>query len=80
MITAPKKKQANDPREFGENGKLSWTTKTGDKYVIVGTDVDGKKFRQVHTEWRWASQINLHRGRVYLLRDGKRWLVKSVWN
>lgn len=59
---------------------ITWTHSTGDTYLVTGTTVDGKRFRQVHSNWFVANGINLYRGRVYWVHNGKRKLVKTVWN
>lgn len=52
------------------------------KFIVTGTLVNGRKFRQVHSNGRHAFGINLYRGRVWGVRkvDGKRTLLKTVWN
>lgn len=39
-----------------------------------------KRFRMEFSNYYHAMGINLYRGKVWLLRDGKRILLKDVWN
>lgn len=55
--------------------------KPGDKFIVTGYYyLTNKKFRFVYANWHLANSINLWRGHVWLLRDGKRKLLKKVWN
>ena len=59
----------------------TWYHETGDKYHVTGVDRDGKRFKpMVYDNYHYASAINLWRGSVWLVRNGKRHLVKRVWN
>jgi hypothetical protein len=60
--------------------KAEWTAKKGDKYHVTGVTTDGKRFKQVHESWAWASMVNLWRGTVWLVREGRRYRIKSVYN
>ena len=57
-----------------------WYSQETDSYDVTGITVDGKRFKLTTTKWWHANGINLFRGSVWLVRDGKRTLVKRVWN
>jgi hypothetical protein len=48
------------------------------KYLVIGRDTRGKKFRLVYSDIRWALGINLWDGRVWEVSNGKRKLIKEV--
>jgi hypothetical protein len=63
------------------NGYKSWEHKDGDKYIVTGRVHNSHKtFRLVYSSWANANSINLWNGRVWLVREGKRYLVKTVTN
>lgn len=62
------------------NGKASWVQVAGDQYMAIGTDRNDKKFRIVSVSWRHIEGINVWRGRKYLVRKGKRYLISKIWN
>ena len=50
-------------------------------YVVTGVDRSGRRFRQVHSSYFVADNINLYRGSVWEQgTDGKRRLLKRVYN
>lgn len=56
-----------------------WIHQAGDRYVITGFYVlTGRRFRTSTSNPHVALNINLWRGRVWLVRDGRRRLVKRV--
>jgi hypothetical protein len=62
------------------NGKAEWEHQEGDKYLVVGKDRDGKRFRRENEKWGWIAGINVWNGNKYLVRDGKRYKIQSVNN
>ena len=53
----------------------------GDKFVVTGKFKNNKNFKAMtFSNWRQAQCINLWRGNRWLLRDGKRTLIESVYN
>jgi hypothetical protein len=58
----------------------TWTHQAGDRYVVTGVTRDGQRFRQEWTNPMHALMINLWQGSVWLVRDGKRRLIKRVFN
>ena len=62
------------------NGTISWTHRPDDYYVATGTTRDGKRFRTTSVQWKWISGINLWRGNKWLVRNGKRHKLVSVFN
>ena len=69
-----------DPDIQKQDGKVTWTHRPGDEYLVTGKDVKGKRFRIRTSNWVHADGINLFNGSVYLIREGKRTLVKAVRN
>lgn len=59
---------------------MEFVHEKGDKYLITGTDTRGRKFRRVYENPLFALAINLWRGRVWQVRNGKRKLLKTVFN
>ena len=51
-----------------------------EKYIVTGVDRNGKRFRKEFSEPRWAFGINLWRGSVWGLLNGKRKLLNRVYN
>jgi hypothetical protein len=50
-------------------------------YVVTGVTVHGKRFRPLYTDsYIYAMGINLWRGSVWKLENGKRRLIKRVYN
>ncbi len=80
QVCKPQRVAPDDPRTFNADGSITWAPQTGDSYRIVGERVDGSRFATTRDSWRYADGINLYRGRVYLVRGGRRFLVKRVWN
>lgn len=62
-----------------KDGQASWVQLAGDLYVVTGTDVNGKRFRISTGNWRYADGINVFRGSIWLLRKGKRSLIRRVF-
>jgi len=52
--------------------------KKGDKYLVTGITVSGKRFRIKTDNPIHAFGINLYQGTVWLLRRGKRKMLKRV--
>lgn len=53
----------------------------GDTYVVTGYIFNTtRKFRKCYSNPHMAMGINLWRGRVWQVRNGKRKLVKEVYN
>lgn len=49
-------------------------------YIVTGVDRNGKRFVKQYSEKFWAMGINLWRGSVWEVTDGKRRLIKRVYN
>jgi len=49
-------------------------------YDVTGVDVYGKRFLLRYSDIRWAMGINLHRGSVWKVTNGKRKLLRRVFN
>ena len=63
-----------------KGGRVYWSEKPGDSYVITGQDRDGKRFRITSESWRYIQSINAWRGTRWLLRNGKKWKIQTVNN
>ena len=60
---------------------ITWIEQAGDKYHVTGRDRKGKRFKTIITDnWYYAKAINVYNGSVWLVRDGKRRLLKRVYN
>ena len=49
-------------------------------YLVTGVDTSGKKFSFRHSNVYQAVGINLYNGRVWKIVNGKRILIKKVFN
>jgi hypothetical protein len=58
---------------------VSWVHQDGMTYLLCGEDRDGKKFRMTG-HFAYLSRINAWSGRLYLLWQGKRFLIKRIIN
>jgi len=57
-----------------------WAHEKTDTYHITGLTTNGHRFRIITNNPFHAMGINLYRGSVWLVRNGKRSLVKRVFN
>lgn len=49
------------------------------KYVITGTDRNGKRFKPIYTDT--PQHYNIYRGTIWLIKpDGHKQKIKEVWN
>ena len=71
MKTHPISKQGND---------RSWVQRPEDRYLVTGVDRDGKRFTRQYSVWYMAASVNVWKGSLWLLRDGKRYLIRTVTN
>ena len=51
-----------------------------DTYEVTGVDRSGRRFKQAYKSKFFAMGVNLWRGSVWHVRDGKRKLIKRVTN
>lgn len=63
-----------------KNGTVEWTHNVGDTYLVTGVDRNGKRFRVSTPNWVHASGINVFRGSKWLVRDGRKVRLVSVFN
>lgn len=57
------------------------TLQPGDTFLVTGRYYNStRRFRQVYSNYAYASGINLWNGRIWLLRNGKRTLLHTVTN
>jgi hypothetical protein len=60
---------------------MDWIHQQGDRYVVTGVDTRGRRFTPIHTDNPvHADGINLYRGSLWGVRNGKRTLIRRVWN
>ena len=61
---------------------MTVTITKGDRFIVTGLYYNStRRFKALNLESYWyAMGINLWRGHVWLLRDGKRTLLKTVYN
>jgi len=59
---------------------MEWTHKKGDKYHVTGTDVRGKRFKIVTSNPIHADAINVYNGTLWGIRDGKRRIIRRIFN
>lgn len=57
-----------------------WTHEQGDKYLVVGIDKAGQRYRTESEIWRYIEGINIYRGNKYLIRNGRRYLIQRINN
>lgn len=73
MITNPITKE--------KDGRVSWLPKEGDSYLVTAIDKYGKRLPSVKcATWAYANMLNVWKGRKYLVRDGKKYLIQEVNN
>ena len=58
----------------------TWEPQEGDEYLWSGHLVNGKRWRAVFVDPRAALRVNAYRARLYLVRGGKRFLIRRVTN
>jgi hypothetical protein len=63
-----------------ENGVSTWEHKSTDNYLIIGKDALGKPFRKESSNPKYMMSINVYTGNLWLLRDGRKYLIKSWSN
>ena len=68
------------PIRTNEEGRAEWTHIQGDRYLVTGIDLSGKRFRIEKTNWLYANGINVYRGSRWLVRGGRRYLIARVTN
>lgn len=55
-----------------------------DSVQVTGVTRNGKRFKNIYSStvdgWSVAMHINLWRGSVFGVKEGKRTLIKRVWN
>lgn len=61
------------------NGSATWTEEKDDKYLATGVDRNGKRFR-ITGLWGHIRGINIWRGNKWLVRNGKKFKIQSVFN
>lgn len=62
------------------NGEASWVQVAGDQYLATGKDRNGKRFRIMSRLWSYIDGLNLWNGTKWLIRNGKKYKIKSIKN
>jgi hypothetical protein len=61
--------------------RVEFAKAPGDKYVLCGTDRDGKRFRLENDSFEYLDAINAYKGNLYLQdAEGKKYLLKEIYN
>jgi hypothetical protein len=63
-----------------KDGTLAWDSIQGDRFLATGVDRYGKRFRTTSVHFNFLRCINLWRGTKWLVRNGKRYKLYSVYN
>ena len=69
-----------NPLTKHKDGSVSWDSLPEDRYLATGVCRDGKRFRTMSADYKFIRGINLWRGTKWLLRNGKRYKLQSVYN
>jgi hypothetical protein len=59
------------------DGSKTWTPQNGDIYQVISV-VKGKKRVANYDIWAYANGINMREGCIYLVREGKKYLIQEV--
>lgn len=63
------------------DGKITWTHRPGDRYRATGICPNGKRCKPVESDnWSHVACINLFRGTKWLIRNGQKKVIQTVWN
>lgn len=73
-------KQHSNFTLHSENGYLRWNHLPTDQYMATGVDCNNKRFRIVSSSYNYIRSLNLWRGTKWLVRDGKRHRIQTVFN
>jgi hypothetical protein len=63
-----------------ENGQVTWIHQENDEYLVTGRLTNGRRFRVSTKNWTYAKAINVYRGNKWLIRNGKRYKIQSIYN
>ena len=80
VFEKPKKLKLESPIKKASDGTVMWHKEPGDMFIVTGVDRNGKRFSKQYSDWFSAHCINLWRGTKYLLRNGRRFKIVSVYN
>jgi hypothetical protein len=69
-----------NPITKNKDGTVTWDSLPGDRYLATGVLRNGKRFRGITGTYQTVRNINLWRGTKWLLRNGKRYKLQSVYN
>lgn len=69
-----------NPLTKNQDGSISWDSLPGDRYLATGVLRNGKRFRGIAGTYQTIRNINLWRGTKWLVRDGHRYKIQSVYN
>ena len=54
--------------------------KSNNQYIITGIDVNHKRFKIHSNNWLYINMINCYRGSIWEVINGKRKLIKRIYN
>jgi hypothetical protein len=69
-----------NPIEIDQCGRKSWCVQPGDLYTVTGVTTNNKRFKIETSSYEHAAGINLWRGTLWLVRNGKRYVIRQVFN
>jgi len=69
-----------NPITKNTDGTIAWDSMQGDRFLATGVDRYGKRFRTSSVDFKYIRCINLWRGTKWLVRNGKRYKLYSVYN
>ena len=69
-----------NPITKNTDGTIAWDSMQGDRFLATGVDRYGKRFRTTSVDFKFIRCINLWRGTKWLVRNGKRYKLYSVYN
>ena len=67
-------------RRMGQDSQPRLTHNGNGQYLVIGRMVQGGKFRLVHSNWHYVNSLNLYEGRIWMVQNGHRQLVKRITN
>lgn len=73
-------KQHNNFTLRSQNGYLQWNHLPTDQYMATGVDRNNKRVKIVSDNYDYIRGLNLWRGTKWLVRNGKRHRIETVFN
>jgi len=75
-------KNSNKPlsNNSDNNKKVSWIHTIDSSYLLIGKTITNKKVRITSSNFLYISSINIFSGKLYLVENNKRKLIKTISN